>query len=193
MNPVRNSKVDKNIRQKAKKISNGVKSVVKRKFPWYAGGLHFECQQCGACCAGPESGYIWITKAEIKLAADCLKISPDELTRKYLKRTGFRTTITELPGTKNCIFLQESSTHTVDPLNAGGRRLCAIYPVRPNQCRTWPFWADNLTSPADWNRAAQKCPGVNRGRLYSLEEIEKIKHQKCWWKNADQPKSFNRP
>jgi len=42
----------------------------------------------------------------------------------------------------------------------------------------WPFWPSNLSNPDDWNKTAQKCPGINRGRLYSHEEIEKIKKKK---------------
>jgi Fe-S-cluster containining protein len=60
-----------------------------------------------------------------------------------------------------------------------GKR-CVIYPVRPNQCRTWPFWGSNLTSLNAWNEAVKKCGGVNRGRYYSFEEIERIKKSR-WW------------
>jgi len=42
----------------------------------------------------------------------------------------------------------------------------------------WPFWPSNLASAGAWNSTAQKCPGINRGRLYSYEEIEKIKKKK---------------
>jgi len=59
-----------------------------------------------------------------------------------------------------------------------------IYPVRPSQCRVWPFWSSNLTTPFAWNRATQKCNGINRGRLYSFEEIEKIKKNKKWRANS---------
>lgn len=159
-------------------MSQSVKSVVDNKTPWYVGGLHFECLQCGVCCSGPESGYIWVTKPEVQLIADYLKITTAELTKKYLKRRGLRTTIIEQPLSRDCIFLQ----------NTKGLKRCAIYPVRPSQCRTWPFWPDNLTGPEAWNFAAGKCPGVNRGKLYSLDEIESFKKQKRWWINAGQLK-----
>jgi Fe-S-cluster containining protein len=58
---------------------------------------------------------------------------------------------------------------TSKPVPAG--RSCAIYSVRPMQCRTWPFWKFNLSGPKAWSFAAQRCPGVNRGRLHSLEDI----------------------
>ena len=152
-----------------------MKSVAK-KTPWYVAGLHFECLQCGRCCSGPSAGFIWVSKPEAKLIADFLKITLKQSRQKYLKRVGLRTTIVEHPLTKDCMFLQE----------ANGPKKCMIYPVRPSQCRIWPFWPDNLKSPDAWCRAAQKCPGINRGRLYSFEEIEKIKKDKKWWQDAKQ-------
>lgn len=138
---------------------------------WYQTGLHFECLECGQCCSGPEEGYIWITKPEIKLLAEFLDIKPEHLVQKYLKHIGRRTTIIEERRTKDCIFLE-----TIDD-----QRRCSIYPVRPNQCRTWPFWPDNIATVDDWNLAGQKCPGINRGKGYTAEEIEKIKTKKSWW------------
>ncbi len=143
--------------------------------PWYAAGLHFECMQCGGCCSGPAEGYIWVTRPEIELVADFLKISAGQLRQKYLKRVGLRTTIIERPNTKDCIFLNHG-LH-------GGQKRCIIYAVRPSQCRIWPFWPSNLTRPGAWNKAAQKCSGINRGKLYSSEEIERIKKAKQWWQN----------
>jgi len=143
---------------------------------WYASGLHFECQQCGACCSGPGEGYIWVTSPEIKLIADFLKVPVEEVRQKYLRRVGLRRTIIERPITKDCVFLQE----------ADSRKRCMIYPVRPSQCRIWPFWPDNLANPNAWNKAAQRCGGINRGRYYSFEEIEKIRKNKKWWQDVEQ-------
>jgi Fe-S-cluster containining protein len=131
------------------------KMSLKKKNPWYVVGLHFECVQCSRCCSGPGEGYIWVTKPEIEFIADFLKMSSGELRRKCLRRVSLRTTIIEHHTTRDCIFLQ----------NIEGRKICVIYPVRPSQCRTWPFWSDNLTNPNAWNKAAQKCPGINKGRL----------------------------
>ncbi len=140
---------------------------------WYATGLHFECQVCGRCCSGPGEGYIWVARPEVELIAWHLGLRPDEVRQKYLRRVGLRTTIIEDPLTRDCIFLQ-----AVD-----GRKRCIVYPVRPGQCRNWPFWPENLLGPDEWNRAAIKCPGVNRGRRYSYEEIERIRKNRRWWEN----------
>ncbi len=141
------------------------------KKQWRAFGLHFECSGCGNCCAGPEEGYIWISQDEIELLAKHLGQTVEQVRKQYIRRVGLRCSIVENPATHDCIFLTAGKN---------GCRGCAIYAVRPNQCRTWPFWKENLASPDHWNFAAVKCPGINRGRLYSDEEIEKILHQKKW-------------
>ncbi len=148
--------------------------VTKKNSPWYIDGLHFECAQCGRCCSGPGEGFIWVSRPEIQFIADYLKIHVRELRRKYLKRVGMRLTIIEDKNTKNCIFLER-----ID-----GEKKCRVYPVRPNQCRTWPFWSSNLTSQNTWNEATRRCDGINRGRLYSFDQIEKIRKSK-WYQNDD--------
>ena len=141
------------------------------KQKWYIGGLHFECSQCGNCCAGPDEGFIWISKHETEMLADHLELTLDQLRQRFLRREGNRTTIIEEPISKDCVFLTKIA----------GQRGCCAYPARPNQCRTWPFWTSNLQSPADWNMAATICPGINRGKLYTFEDIEKRRKQKKWW------------
>ena len=146
------------------------------KTVWYVAGLHFECLECGNCCSGPGEGYIWVTKAEIEFIAEFLKMSVEQVRQKYLRRLGLRTSIIEHATTKDCIFLQ----------NVAGQKKCVVYSVRPSQCRNWPFWSENLTSPNAWNEAARKCPGINRGRLYSYDEIQKIRKNQKWWQDAEQ-------
>ncbi len=127
---------------------------------WYEGGLAFECQQSGNCCSG-EPGYVWVTKAEIRAIARYLGRTDDWLSKEHLRRVALRYSLTEQPD-GDCIFLARKD----------GGTYCKINEVKPTQCRTWPFWRCNLESPDDWNMAAQKCPGMNRGRLHSLSEIE---------------------
>ena len=49
---------------------------------------------------------------------------------------------------------------------------CKIYPVRPTQCRTFPFWPEIVKSPTSWKIAATECPGMNEGTLHSADEID---------------------
>jgi Fe-S-cluster containining protein len=54
------------------------------------------------------------------------------------------------------------------------RARCRVYPVRPRQCRTWPFWAENLRRHVWYGEVRKRCPGVGKGRRYGAEEIESI-------------------
>ena len=132
-----------------------------KKTPWYIAGLHFECVQCCGCCCGPDEGYVWATKREVELIAKYLEMTVKQFREKYTRKIVTRTSLLEKPGNKDCMFITE--TH--------GKKTCSIYPVRPNQCRTWPFWKANLATADEWNHTASKCRGINRGRLYTFEEI----------------------
>lgn len=131
--------------------------------PWYAGGLAFECIQCGRCCAGPNEGYVWISDDEIVALAAHLKMTQEQFRKNYLRRVRGRSSLIEQPRTNDCIFLQPT---------ASGDRRCSVYELRPMQCRTWPFWASNLSTPDDWADAGDRCPGINRGEPWDFAHIE---------------------
>ena len=137
--------------------------------PWYAAGLAFECTRCGRCCAGPNEGYVWVTDDEIAAIAEFLGTSGEELRRVYARRVDGRYSLIERQDNHDCIFLEQASAE-------GAARACRIYPVRPRQCRNWPFWPGNLLRPEDWSRAAGRCPGVNRGGKISPEQINERLH-----------------
>jgi Fe-S-cluster containining protein len=137
------------------------------KPPWYIAGLAFDCGQCGRCCAGPDEGYVWISDSEIELLAQFLGATVEQVRRRNIRRVGRRQTIIEDDATRDCMFL------SARPLENGQcRKGCSIYEARPTQCRTWPFWPINLSSPEAWSQAAQRCPGINRGNIHSFHEIE---------------------
>ena len=135
----------------------------RRKQPWYIGGLAFECQGCGRCCAGPEEGYVWVTDEEVARIAELLQRGEQEVRDAYVRRVGRRLSLREAMPSRDCVFLGRDER---------GRRMCEIYPVRPTQCRTWPHWPGNLRRAEDWRQAARRCPGINKGRLYDFNEIE---------------------
>lgn len=53
---------------------------------------------------------------------------------------------------------------------------CSVYEARPVQCSTYPFWAWMLKDRATWNERANECPGMNKGKSWTFEEIEKNKN-----------------
>jgi Fe-S-cluster containining protein len=156
-------------RDAALRNEQGFASTPMPRTKWYQAGLSFTCTQCGNCCSG-EPGYVWLTKSEIRRISEYLGRSDAWLDRSHLRRVGFRYSLTERPD-GDCIFLDRRED---------GSTGCSIYPVRPLQCRTWPFWNQNLWNEGSWNDAHTKCPGMNRGKQYTFEEIEAIRTKKDW-------------
>ena len=37
---------------------------------------------------------------------------------------------------------------------------CQIYPVRPTQCQTFPWWPQIMASEEEWNKTARQCEGI---------------------------------
>lgn len=126
--------------------------------PWYQEGLRFRCTQCGNCCTGGP-GVVWVTDDEIKAIADCRGISIGEMKINHTRLHVGRVTLREFAN-GDCTFLD------------GETRRCTIYPVRPAQCRTWPFWNSNLESPQAWKDAQTVCPGMGNGDLVQLSIIQ---------------------
>ena len=54
---------------------------------------------------------------------------------------------------------------------------CSAYEARPVQCRTYPFWSWMIKDAKMWAECAKDCPGMNKGRLWTKEEIEEQKAQ----------------
>ena len=125
--------------------------------PWYRDGLRFTCTQCGNCCTGAP-GFVWVGLEEIERLAAHLGLEVDEFGRRFVRRVGRHHSLIERPN-GDCVFWDRASG-------------CTVYQARPVQCRTWPFWEENLEDPEEWARVQTGCPGSGSGRWYSVEEIE---------------------
>jgi len=137
---------------------------------WYRQGLRFECTQCGDCCTGAP-GYVHVSPDEIDEIAAFLGRPGKGLTRKHLRPVGKGFSLTEDENTGDCCFLKTGRN---------GSRTCSIYPVRPLQCRTWPFWPSNLEDRDAWNAAAGDCPGMNTGPRHDFVQIEIRRKARSW-------------
>ena len=123
---------------------------------WYKDGLRFQCTRCGHCCTG-EPGFVWVTDEELAAIAVFRGETLEETKALYTRWTTRGQTLREkLNG--DCIFYDK---------NAG----CTVYPVRPPQCRTWPFWDSNVATPQAWKDTCEVCPGSGHGELIPAEEI----------------------
>jgi Fe-S-cluster containining protein len=134
-----------------------------RERRFYQDGIRFECQGEGGCCmTRGKYGYVYLSFNDRRRLAEHFNISLAEFTARYTKKVDG---LYELNYTdKDCPFLENSR--------------CGVYQARPWQCRTWPFWPENMDQ-AVWDReVAPWCPGVGKGRLYPAEEIEEILKKK---------------
>ncbi len=105
----------------------------------------FSCQRSGNCCSIP-GGIVRVTAKEVEAIAQYLEMPLHAVRSRYLAIGNDRLA----EGISNrCVFLQ------------GGRETrCGIYPVRPEKCRTWPYWPELATDPKALLRAAALCPGL---------------------------------
>ena len=124
--------------------------------PWYKNGLRFTCTRCGHCCTG-EPGYVWVSDADLAALAEHLGETVEAVRGLYTRWTARGRTLRE-KANGDCVFYDRK---------AG----CTVYPARPPQCRTWPFWESNVATPADWECTCAVCPGSGQGELISAEEI----------------------
>ncbi len=128
-----------------------------RPRPWYARGLRFECQPgCGLCCTRHDGhDFVYLHPEDVWRLALALGLPAAELRRRHTLRDRGWTALRMAEGA--CPFLR------------AGR--CRVYASRPAQCRTFPFWPENLRFPAAWRALRAFCPGIGRGGLWSLAAI----------------------
>lgn len=132
-----------------------------RARPWYADGLRFECTGCGACCRGPEPGYVLVSEAEVERLAAHLGVPVAEVGRRYLRRLADGELALLEKANLDCIFWEDD-------------RGCSVYEARPDQCRTYPFWPEVVASEATWEAERPACEGIGRGKLYPRAAIERL-------------------
>ncbi|MEF3191199.1 MAG: YkgJ family cysteine cluster protein [Campylobacterales bacterium] len=105
------------------------------------------CASCGGNCCIGDSGYIWVSMAEIEAMSRYLGVELKEFISRFCVQIGARFSLKEYPfgsGYACCFF---------DPKMHG----CSLYEVRPRQCRTFPFWDYFKRNP---NEAYDECPGI---------------------------------
>lgn len=133
--------------------------------------MKFECQEsCGGkCCsfdwdAGKRT-YIFLTQADRERIAahtkwpmsafvnfglfESTRFSKTPTVQWYIKDDG-----------NKCLFFKDGK--------------CGIYPVRPTQCRTFPYWPENMTDEAE-AELKKICPGVGVGLV--ITQGDKLKEQ----------------
>jgi len=132
---------------------------MKKGKQFYKEGIHFECQGDGNCCVSRgRYGYVYLSFKDRKRLAAFFMMSATEFTATYT---------TKVDGLYELKYSGDDCPFLV-------RNRCEVYDARPWQCRTWPFWPENMNEKV-WNdEVLSWCPGAGKGRLYAAEEIEDI-------------------
>jgi Fe-S-cluster containining protein len=130
---------------------------IMKKF--YENGLRFKCTNCGECCKLP-GGRVEIDLPETIEAANFLNLSVDAFLQKYCTTENNQIKLKD-NAEKHCVFLEDDH--------------CKIYLSRPLQCRTFPFWPENLKSAFRWKQLKTFCPGVESGSLFGFVKIEEFR------------------
>lgn len=123
--------------------------------------LRFDCSRCGRCCIAVNDHYVFMSETEAERIRDYLDLSRRWFRRRYLERLEEGDLVAASEGDGRCVFLE------ID-----GR--CRIYPVRPVQCRTYPFWPEVVQYKAAWQRESRRCEGINRGPEVPVGRIRRM-------------------
>lgn len=75
--------------------------------------------------------------------------------QKYVRKIGSRYSLEEMKN-GDCVFWDDG---------------CRIYAARPPQCRSFPFWKENVRTKAGWKALSKECPGVDSGRHHEVQQM----------------------
>ena len=105
------------------------------------------CVGCGGKCCTGQSGFVIVSRDEIKFLAAHFGLNSDEFIAAHLRKVGWRWSFREVEfeGGFACAFFNQTT------------RKCDIYELRPRQCRSFPFWEHFKTHKEELKR---ECIGV---------------------------------
>jgi Fe-S-cluster containining protein len=107
---------------------------------------------------------VQVSEAEMKPIAEYLQLSDGEFRKRHVRTLGDAQHSLIVEDDGKCIFFESGVG-------------CRIYPVRPRQCHTYPFWPEVLATRTSWQKEATRCEGIGRGDVVSKIRIEEILKQ----------------
>lgn len=126
---------------------------------WWRDGVDFKCTGCGKCCMN--EGEVWLDIDEFHDLAEYLNLTFSATIDKYVENiqsnwvklksqdiplTSTLTSSPSLISSSSNTAVQQTSLVSQCIFLAEDRKTCSIYPARPAQCRTYPYWPRLLES-----------------------------------------------
>jgi uncharacterized protein len=107
----------------------------------------FTCTTCGSCCR--EEGYVFFSNHEIESCAAFLGMSTRNFKQKYLIKisSGYAH---EVKKNSICVFLKNSR--------------CIINSLKPEQCRTFPYWDEYIGTRGELVNFDRPCRGIFKNK-----------------------------
>jgi Fe-S-cluster containining protein len=135
---------------------------------WFENGLQFECISCGDCCkTHGEYAFVYLSAEDVNRISAYLNMPRIDFLNTFCAVDADGDIhLKDLSG--DCSFLEFGNC-------------CRVYPVRPKQCETWPFWSENLKKTTWEGPVCACCPGIGHGRLYTKQDIERIAKDRDRW------------
>ncbi len=130
---------------------------------FYDNGLQFSCQRCSYCC-GHSPGFVYLSKRDLDTLRAHFNMTVKEFVEKYCRWADYYYG-------EQVLALLEKKNYDCILWDSG----CSAYEARPVQCSTYPFWAWMLKDKETWDECAKECPGMNKGKTWTKEEIEENK------------------
>lgn len=121
---------------------------------FYSEGIRFKCQECGCCCDIID-GVVYLTSKDLRNLSVFFNLDLEYFKSKYTTITEEGLTVIKDTHPSKCRFQQNNK--------------CSVYPVRPTQCRLYPFWSTLMKNEIIFSK--EKCPGIGKGELVDFNKI----------------------
>ena len=121
--------------------------------------LRFECQGCGHCCT-TWYGDVFLHEEDIPRISMRLGMDRETFENRYVARDSRGKLIVKLLPDGYCPFYGDG---------------CTIHEFKPLTCMSWPFWDHVIDTERSWKKAEQRCSGMGKGRVYTAEEIDRLR------------------
>lgn len=113
-------------------------------------------------CCSTEPGYVFLSENDIERLMHYFSLDRETFINTYTRLVDY--------SSYYLVSLKEKKNYDCEFLTQSG---CSVYEARPEQCRTYPFWANIMESRETWDNEKNYCRGIGKGRKIPSKEIEK--------------------